>query len=114
MTKEKFNSEEIQIELGNQTGMVYNSNEIIDIYITKSNIFSLGKNVKVVCYGNQIYVQSYPTFEATLVHELSHIYIYEHCDNECVMNSYSNNRWNYQSKKPIYCKDCKSKLPKKI
>ena len=114
LTEEKCLCEDIQIELGNQTGMIYNSNEIIDIYITNSNIFSLGKNVKGVCYGNQIYVQSYPTFEATLIHELTHIYIYDHCKNECVMNSFSHNRWDNKSKKPIYCKDCKSKLPQNI
>ena len=114
VTKEKFNCEEIQIELGNPTGLIYNSNEQIDIYITNSDLFSLGKNCKGVCYGNQIYVQSYPTFEATLVHELTHIYVYDHCNNECVMNPFCRNRWNYQSKKPVYCKECKSKLPQNI
>lgn len=107
----RYICEDIQRELGNPVDMVYDQNKPIDVFVTTTNLFSLGLDVKGVCYGNQIYVQSYPTFEATLIHELSHIYIYDHCNNECVMNSYSHKRWNSNTNKAVYCDECKSKLP---
>ena len=108
----QYSCQDIQAELGYQnSGLVYEPNKIIEIYVTNLNLFSLGIDVKGVCFGNQIYVQSYPTFESTLIHELTHIFIYEHCKNECIMNSHSKSRWDLSSNRPRYCSSCRSKLP---
>lgn len=112
--------EETQRNLGNIDYFSYDDNESIVIYTTNSKLKSLNKGVWGVCYGNSIYLRSdcmfnkedsKQTLRETAIHEFAHIYIYSHCHNECIMNYESLEKWNEVSDKPIFCKDCKSKLP---
>jgi hypothetical protein len=79
---------------GKSFGWVYDESEPITIYNTNSEII-MEKRRAGICYGNTIYISS-PTdqtsltkklyIEKTAIHELSHSFGIDHCDNEkCVM-----------------------------
>jgi hypothetical protein len=106
----KLICENVQSELGNSTNFEFDKNQEIEIFVTSSDLYSNNLNVRGICYGNQIYIQN-DKIKVNVIHELSHSFGLEHCENECIMNSYAINRWNDINDKPIFCNDCKSKLP---
>lgn len=105
----KFVTEDAQDEFGNPTTFRYDSDERITIFVTSSDLYSYGLNVRGICYGNQIYVQD-DKIKINVIHEISHSLGLEHCEKECIMNSHAMNRWNEKTDSPIYCEDCKSKI----
>jgi hypothetical protein len=103
----------VQQEFGNTTSFDYDGGDIT-IYVSNSDLVADGKNVKGVCYGNEIYIESDPeNVKITVIHELAHSFGLEHCENQCIMNTYTLKNWNYSSDTPHFCESCKSKLPKK-
>lgn len=112
--------EETQRKLGNIDRYSYNEEDDVIIYVTDSKLKSLNKGVWGVCYGNSIYLRSEcmlnkedakQALRETAIHEISHLYIYEHCHNECLMNPEAFDQWNESTNTPTFCDDCKSKLP---
>ena len=87
---------------GKSFGYVYDDSEPITIYITNSGLthVSRGGQVDGLCYGNTIYLSNpsdFPSFlkkpyiEMTSIHELSHSFGMDHCDEyKCIMNEYYN------------------------
>ena len=110
-SENNFDCDLAQTKLGFSPNKYCDYDEPVTVFITNENIHSLGKKVRGVCYGNQIYVEQYHGFKETVVHELCHSIGMSHCENECIMNSNAKCRWNKKLNKPIYCKYCKSKLP---
>jgi len=106
-----FDCGDAQLSLGYSPYKSYSNNLDIKLFITKENLHSMGRKVRGVCYGNQIYIEQYSGFKETLVHEISHSFGLKHCKNKCIMNSQSKIRWNEKINKPIYCDDCRSMLP---
>lgn len=115
--------EDTQRKLGNIDYFSYNDEDDIVIYTTNSKLKSLNKGVWGVCYGNSIYLRSDCMFNKedsrqslreTAIHEFAHLYIYDHCHNECIMNYESFCKWDVVTDTPIFCSDCKSKLPSRF
>jgi predicted Zn-dependent protease len=106
----------IHRELRNFPFYIYNSFQDIDIYLTENEIYSDGVNVNGVNYGNKIYITTELTdlmIKRVVIHEISHNYGLGHCKSKkCVMSSDSPSSicWNIDDT-PIFCNDCKSKLP---
>lgn len=80
---------------GKSFGWVYDESEPITIYNTNSELSEreIGK-VDGLCYGNSIYISSsidqLKTYiEETAIHELSHSFGMDHCNEKCLMNIYS-------------------------
>ena len=100
----------------------------IDIFLTTSNINSVKRqtnigedeityekvNVNGVSFGNSIYIKTLDIskLKFTIIHELSHSFGAEHCQNICIMNvEYTLKQrekiWDYAKDKPIFCKNCR-------
>ncbi len=100
----------------------------IDIFLTTSKITSIERqtnlgdeettikkvNVNGVSFGNSVYVKTLDIskLKCTLIHELSHSFGAEHCQNICIMNiQYTLKQrekiWDYVHDKPIFCKNCR-------
>lgn len=110
-----FVTEEAQRELGNTVRFEYDEDEPITVFVTSSDIYSYGLDVRGICYGNQIYIQpSKFTHNAkkTAIHEILHSKGLEHCENDCIMNSSSMNTWNDSTDEPIYCSSCRALIQK--
>lgn len=110
-SESNFDCGKAQLNLGYSPYKSHDDDLDVNVFITNENLYSVGQKVRGVCYGNQIYIEQYSGFSATVVHELLHSFGLEHCKNECIMNSMAKNRWNSKSNTPIYCSDCESKLP---
>jgi len=89
----------IQNELGLTNSFTeYDDSEPITIYVTNSKINTKGNDIYGLCYGNSIYVShltDFPSFlqkpalEKTVIHELSHSFGMDHCDDsKCLMGGY--------------------------
>lgn len=105
---EHFATEYAQYEFGNYNRRQYDADECIDVFVTSSDLYSNGQNVRGICYGNQIYIQQYD-IKTSLVHEISHSFGLDHCENECTMNINFDDRWDSNGN-PVYCQECKSKI----
>jgi predicted Zn-dependent protease len=107
----------IHKELGNFSFYIYNSFQDINIYLIESEIYNDGLNVNGVNFGNKIYITtdlSKRVIKRVVIHEISHNYGLGHCmSKKCIMDSETPtfNYWNDVVDKPIFCDDCKSKLP---
>lgn len=107
----------IQREFNNYPFYFYNKNNDINIYLTESEIYSDGINVNGVNFGNEIYITTeltIPMIKRVVIHEISHNYGLNHCNTKrCVMDSDTkeSNYWDYKRDKPIFCNECKLKLP---
>lgn len=105
-----FNCNQAQIELGYNTYKSYDYSDDVNLFITTENLHLIEHKVRGLCYGNQVYIEQYNGFDATLIHEMNHTIGLGHCKNECLMNSQARVRWDVKTNKPIYCKSCESKL----
>ena len=102
---------EYQNELGNDLYFDYDDDNPITIYVTDTELVDQNIRVSGLCYGNSIYIDTNPTLiKETVIHELLHSFGLKHCENKCVM-SISSGVWDYNTDKPIFCDDCKSKAP---
>jgi predicted Zn-dependent protease len=96
---------------------IYNSFQDINIYLIENEIYSNGVNVNGVNYGNEIYITTQLTdlmIKRVVIHEISHNYGLGHCTSKkCVMDSDTkeSNYWDTKRDKPIFCNECKLKLP---
>lgn len=110
-----------QNEMFGNPNFNFDKEKDIIIFLTDNDLVSLGKKVRGVTYGNTIYICSQNTkqIKSTLCHELAHNFGVEHCHNECIMNidnsqsvkRYNNAYWCDSLNKPIFCENCKVKLP---
>ena len=113
-----YDCDKIQNELGNYAIYNYDKSSDINIYITKSEIYNNHENVNGVTFGNEIYITTdLPEvwFKRVIVHEISHNFGLDHCTSgKCAMDSETSRSdfWDTKNDKPIFCDDCKSKLPK--
>ena len=92
----------LQDEFGLWNSFVYDESEAITIYVTNSKISTNGNDINGLCYGNSIYVShptDFPSFikksflEMTAIHELSHSFGLEHCDDaKCMMGGFFNEK----------------------
>lgn len=114
--------EEAQHELGQNDYFDYTDGEKIVIYATNQKLYSstLNKSVQGLCYGNQIYLKSNIVYDrqssidlikVNSIHEVAHSFGLQHCHNTCIMNNESFEYWDSKNDSPIFCDDCKSKLP---
>jgi predicted Zn-dependent protease len=114
--------ESAQISTGENDYFSYDENEKIVIYVTNQRLYSIKNNESVLglCFGNQIYLRgnivydresSIELIKCNAIHEVAHSFGVSHCHNTCVMNSESFEFWDKKQDKPIFCDDCKSKLP---
>jgi predicted Zn-dependent protease len=119
--------ETAQYELGQKDYFDYVEGEKIVIYATNQDLYDpLGasttsnNSVQGLCYGNQIYLKSNIVYDrqssidlikVNAIHEVAHSFGLQHCKNTCIMNNESFEYWDSQNDKPIFCSDCKSKLP---
>jgi len=103
----------------------YNESEKIVIYVTNQKLYSTKNNESVqgLCFGNQIYLRSnivhdressIELIKSNAIHEVAHSFGVSHCRNTCIMNSESFEFWNKVKDEPIFCDDCKSKLPSRF
>lgn len=106
----KFYCENSQIEMNYKTKFNYDKNKGIKIFITNSDLYSNNLNVRGVCYGNEIYLQSDNKLKITTIHEIAHSLGLDHCENDCIMNSYSKIKWCKKSESPVFCNSCEQKL----
>lgn len=100
-----------QIELGKNDYFSYNSSKPITIYVTSSELVNENVGIRGICFGNEIYVQNSDRVIEASVHELLHSFGLEHCENDCIMNSHSPNRWNYTTDRPNFCDNCRVNSP---
>jgi predicted Zn-dependent protease len=110
----KFYCEKSQIEMNYKKTFNYNKNKDIKIFVTDFDLYSNDLNVRGICYGNEIYLQSDENLKITTIHEISHSFGLDHCLNNCIMNSYSKIKWCEKSEKPIFCNSCRKILEKNI
>lgn len=114
--------ESAQFELGENDFFDYTNGQNIVIYATNNDLYStsLNKSVQGLCYGNQIYLKSNIVYDrqssidlikVNSIHEVAHSFGLSHCHNTCIMNNESLEYWNSVTDEPIFCQDCKSKLP---
>lgn len=102
-----------QEDFGKDTHFSYDGGNIT-IYVSNANLVVDGQDVKGICYGNEIYVESkMKDIKVTVIHELAHSFGVEHCENQCIMNAYTFRSWNITTNTPNFCDQCKMKLPKK-
>lgn len=113
-----FDCDKIQNELGNYAIYNYDKSSEINIYITRSELYNNNENVNGVTYGNEIYITTdLPEvwFKKVAIHEISHNLGLDHCSSRrCVMDTETSRSyfWDTKNDKPIFCDDCKLKLPK--
>jgi hypothetical protein len=115
-------SDPVQVECENSTikceevdgsnSWSYSDDELITVYVTSLDMYSTENNMMVsgLCFGNSLYLKKSDWLKKVTIHEFTHNYIYDHCENTCVMNTY-NEAWDSINDKPIFCDDCKSQLP---
>lgn len=112
-----INCNDAQSQLGGESGFVYDESEIITIYVTSLNMFDTSDGydvmVKGLCFGNSVFLKKDSWLKKVTIHELTHNYIYDHCENRCVMNPYDE-AWDNINDKPVFCDDCKSQLPSEL
>ena len=90
-----YDCDKIQNELGNYAIYNYDKSSDINIYITTDL--------------PEVW------FKRVIVHEISHNFGLDHCTSgKCAMDSETSRSdfWDTKNDKPIFCDDCKSKLPK--
>ena len=114
--------EDAQLSTGKNDWFYYDESEKIVIYVTNQKLYSTKNNESVqgICFGNQIYLRSnivhdressIELIKSNAIHEVAHSFGVSHCRNTCIMNSESFEFWNKVKDEPIFCDDCKSKLP---
>lgn len=102
-------------DVDGQPGWSYDEDEVITVYVTSQNMYSSENNMMVsgLCSGNVVYLKKDSWLKKVTIHELTHNYIYDHCENKCVMNPYVE-AWDNINDKPIFCDNCKSQLPSEL
>ena len=117
--------EDAQLSTGKNSHFYYDESEKIVIYVTNQKLYSTKNNESVqgLCFGNQIYLRSnivhdressIELIKSNAIHEVAHSFGVSHCRNTCIMNSESFEFWNKVKDEPIFCDDCKSKLPSRF
>jgi hypothetical protein len=117
--------EDAQLSTGKNDYFYYDESEKIVIYVTDQKLYSTKNNESVqgLCFGNQIYLRSnivhdressIELIKSNAIHEVAHSFGVSHCHNTCIMNSESFEFWNKVKDEPIFCDDCKSKLPSRF
>lgn len=117
--------EQAQSSLGKKDYFEYTSREKIVIYATNQKLYSTtwNKSLQGLCFGNQIYLRSNAVYDRessiliikrSSIHEVAHSLGIQHCHNTCIMNSESFEFWDNKNDRPIFCEDCKSKLPSRF
>lgn len=117
--------EDAQLSTGKNDYFYYDESEKIVIYVTNQKLYSTKNNESVqgLCFGNQIYLRSnivhdressIELIKSNAIHEVAHSFGVSHCRNTCIMNSESFEFWNKVKDEPIFCDDCKSKLPSRF
>jgi hypothetical protein len=117
--------EDAQLSTGKNDYFYYDESEKIIIYVTNQKLYSTKNNESVqgLCFGNQIYLRSnivhdressIELIKSNAIHEVAHSFGVSHCRNTCIMNSESFEFWNKVKDEPIFCDDCKSKLPSRF
>lgn len=109
------NSTIICEDVNGERSWSYDEDEVITVYVTSQNMYSSENNMEVIglCCGNSVYLTKDTWLKKVTIHEFSHNYIYDHCENRCVMNPYDE-AWDNINDKPIFCDNCKSQLPSEL
>lgn len=90
---------------------IYDKSKPIEIIITDSETLLYENTlIRGVCFGNTIYISQNYGLKETLIHEILHNFGLDHCNENCIMNFYSNEVWNDKIDKPNLCTLHKSKL----
>ena len=105
-------TDELQKLSNGNTYFDYDVEEPITIYFTRYGLYNLNMSIKGNTYGNQIYLSVNPFCEGqtaiTLIHEISHNFGLNHCENKCIMGKYKHMKWENTY---YYCNDCRSSKP---
>lgn len=104
-----IDSDILQRQSKNSPYFDYSGGDIC-IHITNSNLVCGEIDIRGVSYGDDIYIEN-RDIKITSIHELSHSFGLEHCENICIMNPYSTDKWNESIDRPIFCDNCKYSLP---